>query len=144
MITPTREDYIREIYKMQEVSAGEVRLVDLAERLSLSKSTVTERIAELVDVGFAKHEPYSGVDLTKKGRVLGRTLTYKHRIIETFLIRILKINKEDLHEEAHKLEHACSDKVIEGMRKLVPDATHCPDGNPIPFIRKNKNKRTET
>ncbi len=134
MTTPTREDYIREVYRIQERSPGEVRLVDLARRLRLSKPAVTERIAELAGAGFVTHEPYRGVDLTPRGRTLGRGLTYKHRIIESFLVRVLGIRKERMHREAHRLEHACSDEVIEAMRSLVPDATHCPEGDPIPGL----------
>src|SRR3990167_8561572 len=106
-VTPTREYYLREIYKMQEARPGEVRLTELAERLALSKSTVTERIAEMADAGLVSHESYGGGRLTAKGRALG-------------------------DEEAHKMEHACGSAVIDAMRRLIPDATHCPDGSPIP------------
>ena len=132
MVTPTREDYIRGIYHLQERVPGEVKLIHLAEHLSLSKSTVTERIAELVEEDFVTHPPYHGVDLTKKGRRFGRDLTYRHRVIETFLVNILGLKGKIVHEEAHKMEHACGDVTIDAMRRLIPDETHCPDGSLIP------------
>ncbi len=139
--TPTREDYIREIYKIQERSPGAVRLVDLAGSLGLSKPAVTERIAGLARAGLVTHEPYRGADLTPRGRALGRRLTYKHRVIESFLVGVLGIGRERMHREAHRLEHACSDEVIEAMRRLVPDATHCPEGDPIPALDRGRGGR---
>ena len=130
-VTPTREDYLREIYKMQEARPGEVRLTELAERLALSKSTVTERIAEMADAGLVSHESYGGVKLTAKGRALGEELTYRHRVIETFLANVLGLKGTLVHAEAHKMEHACGSAVIDAMRRLIPDAPHCPDGSPI-------------
>jgi Mn-dependent DtxR family transcriptional regulator len=85
-ISPAREDYIRAIYLLEE--AGETPgIMEIAKRLSLSKSTVSERIKELTQDGLTISKPYSSVSLTTHGEAIGRQMTYKHRLIEVFYTR---------------------------------------------------------
>ena len=77
--SPTQEDYVRAIYLLCE--AGEdPGVVSIANRLQLSKSTVSERVKELTEAGLTTAKPYSAVSLTKKGKALGKKMTYKHRL----------------------------------------------------------------
>ncbi len=128
--SPTKEDYIRALYLIEE-SGKEPRVVDIAKRLGLSKSTVSERLKALTEQGFAKTAPYSNISLTKKGRLIGAELTYKHRLIEVFLHQTLKLPKQSLHQEAELLEHACSDIVIKKLADFLNHPTHDPHGSPI-------------
>ena len=133
-INATREDYVRAIYILQE-SNQETGVTHIAERLNLSKSTVSERLKSLVKDGLVVADPYSQVELTEKGLDVGKKLTYKHRIIEVFLKEILGVPDERLHEEAEKLEHACSDDVIKRISKLLNYPTNDPHGSIIPKIK---------
>jgi len=58
-------------------------------------------------------------------------LTYKHRIIEVFVTKALHMNKREAHEEAHRLEHAFSDKAIEKLRLFLKNPKSCPHGSEI-------------
>ncbi len=77
---------------------------------------------------------YSSVELTKKGTLIGKKLTYKHRLIEVFLNRKLKIPKNKVHAEAHKLEHAFSDNVIKKLDRFIGHPKYDPHGVAIPQI----------
>ncbi len=110
-------------------------VTDIAKRLHLSKSTVSERLKELVDEGLVQAKPYSTVTLTRKGRYAATHLTYKHRMIEVFLSQVLKVPREKVHQEAELLEHACSDDVIQRMAIFLKHPTHDPHGTPIPPTR---------
>jgi DtxR family transcriptional regulator, Mn-dependent transcriptional regulator len=129
-ITSTKEDYVRAIYLLHK-SAGEVGVTDIAKRLKLSKSTVSERIKELVRDGLATAAPYAPVELTAKGQAIGKKLTYKHRLIEVFLHETLKMRKDQVHIEAERLEHAFSDEAIEHLDRFLKHPTHDPHGSPI-------------
>ncbi len=129
MLSATREDYIRAIYLLSFDSSASV--TDVADRLSLSKSTVSERIQDLVTDGLVETEPYSGVSLTAKGLEVAKVLTYKHRIIEVFLHETLGIDAEKVHIEAEKLEHAFSDEVIKKLAKFLKNPTSDPHGTKI-------------
>ena len=65
-VSATREDYIRAIYTLNEAgeSAG---VTNLASKLELSKSTVSERLKDLVQSGLLTADPYTEVELAKRG-----------------------------------------------------------------------------
>jgi DtxR family Mn-dependent transcriptional regulator len=129
-ISPAREDYIRAIYLLQE-KGEEPGIVEIAKRLSLSKSTVSERIKELTADGFTVSKPYSSVSLTKSGLELGKKMTYKHRLIEVFLHQTLRLPADKIHAEAERLEHAFSDEAIELLANFLKHPTHDPHGSLI-------------
>lgn len=129
-ITSTKEDYIRAIYILNK-SARDTGVTHIAERLKLSKSTVSERVKELVRDGLVTAEPYAQVELTTKGTNIGKQLTYKHRLIEVFLHQTLKVPKDQVHAEAERLEHAFSDDVIKRLDTFLNHPTHDPHGSPI-------------
>jgi DtxR family Mn-dependent transcriptional regulator len=133
-VSATREDYVRAIYLLQE-RGGEPGIIQIAARLNLSKSTVSERIKELTQDGLTISKPYSTVSLTKQGVALGKKMTYKHRLIEVFLHQTLKLPKELVHPEAERLEHAFSDDVIARLDTFLKHPTHDPHGSPLPSRR---------
>lgn len=129
-ITPTREDYIREISLLSN-KQDTVRMVDICRNLQLARSTVSERIKDLEHKKFIKSDHTHGILLTKKGSVIAKKLTYKHRLIEVFLYSILGISSKNVHAEAHKLEHAFSDEVIAKLNKFLGNPSKDPHGNSI-------------
>lgn len=133
-LSTTREDYIRAIYVLEETS-GSVGVTQIAAKLELSKSTVSERVKDLVRDGLVDAEPYADVSLTSKGKDAGAKLTYKHRVIEVFLNETLGVPKSRVHEEAHQLEHAVSDEVIQRIAKLIGHPATDPHGSAIPKIK---------
>lgn len=133
MFTPNREDYLRALYVLEE-EKGRLKSVDLAKYLNISKPSVSEMIRELNKEGLIFYEKYSKLKFTAKGQKIARKLTSKHRIIEVFLKDILKINSKCIHEEAHRLEHAFSDKSIDKLRKMLGNPEKDPHGKPIPKL----------
>ena len=130
----TKEDYIRAIYTLNEASLG-TGVTQIADKLNLSKSTVSGRLKDLVKDGLVVAEPYAEVQLTKTGYEVGEKLTFKHRTIEVFLNSVLKIPRDKVHEEAHKLEHAMSDEVIKRLSRFLNNPKNDPHGSEIPKIK---------
>ena len=135
MESASREDYLRGIYHLLE-DEGYVKSVDLADYLNITKPSVSEMLQELDKEGLVDYKKYSQLRFTSKGRSIARKLTLKHRIIESFLKNILKIDSENIHEEAHRLEHAFSDESIEKLRKLLGNPKEDPHGKPIPIFNR--------
>jgi len=129
-VSSTREDYIRAIYLLKEAGM-EPSIMHIAERLTLSKSTVSERIKELNEAGLTISKPYSTISLTKAGLALGQKMTYKHRLIEVFLHQTLKLPADQIHAEAERLEHAFSDSAISHLDTFLKHPTHDPHQSPI-------------
>ena len=133
-MTSTKEDYLRAIFVLQEKSGEQTGATEIARYMGLSKSTVSERLQELVGQKMIAPYFYSSISLTKKGAIAAKKLTYKHRIAEVFLNRVLKIPKNEVHEEAHKLEHALSDRVTQKIAKYLGSPKQDPHGQRIPVI----------
>ena len=131
MFTASREDYLRGLYILEE-EKGKIKSIDLAHYLHVSKPSVSEMVQELNKEGFVSYKRYSKLKFTAKGHRIAQKLTSKHRLIELFLKNILKINSNNIHQEAHRLEHAFSDKSIEKIRKLLGNPKKDPHGKPIP------------
>lgn len=131
-ITYTQEDYLRALYLLEQDKKKSIKLKDIALMLNLSKSTITQRIQGLLSKGYVEKNHYGPVCLTKEGRRIAQNLTYKHRIIEIFLRETLEMHPDEVHEEAHALEHAISDKVIQKLADFLGQPTKCPHGQELP------------
>ena len=131
MVTVNREDYLRALYILEEKKLP-LRTTELANYLKISKASVSEMANKLADKKLIVHKRYGNLEFTDEGKKLAINLTARHRIIELFLKNILKINPNNLHEEAHRLEHAFSDESISKLRELLGNPTKDPHGEPIP------------
>jgi DtxR family Mn-dependent transcriptional regulator len=125
--TQTKEDYLRAIFRLYEAGKP-LRLVDIAASLGLSKSTVSERVQELAADGYVLHKKYANLSFTRRGLAIARKITEKHRLVEVFLHNTLHIPKDQVHAEAHLLEHAVSDKVADRLRAFLGNPSHDPHG----------------
>ena len=131
MFTASREDYLRGLYILQE-EKGELKSIDLAHYLNVSKPSVSEMVQELNKEGLILYKKYSKLKFTPKGKRIAQKLTSKHRLIELFLKNVLNIKSKNVHQEAHRLEHAFSDESIGKIRKLLNNPKKDPHGKPIP------------
>ena len=130
-ISATKEDYVRAIYLLQQNSSAAAGVTDIAARLQLSKSTVSERVKDLVSDGLVDTAPYAGISLSETGIQIATELNYKHRLIEVFLHSVLQMPIESVHAEAEKLEHAFSDEAIKRLAVFLKHPTADPHGTKI-------------
>ena len=133
MFTASREDYLRGLYILEE-EKGEIKSIDLARYLNVSKPSVSEMLRNLNKEGVVLYRKYSKIKFTGKGKKIAEKLTSKHRLIELFLKNILKMKSTNVHEEAHRLEHAFSDESIGKIRKILGNPKKDPHGKPIPQV----------
>jgi DtxR family Mn-dependent transcriptional regulator len=129
-ISATKEDYVRAIFRLQQ-NTSTAGVTEIADRLHLSKSTVSERIKDLVADGLAETAPYAGVSLSKKGLQVAQEMNYKHRLIEVFLHQTLGMSPDDVHNEAERLEHAFSNEAIKRLASFLGHPTADPHGTEI-------------
>lgn len=126
------QDYVKTIYAFTEWQDTPITTSRLAARLAVAKSSVSEMVRKLVDLGLAHHEPYAAVELTDKGRRLALAMVRRHRLLETYLVEELGYRWDEVHDEAELLEHAVSDLLIERMAAKMGYPTRDPHGDPIP------------
>lgn len=136
MATSTVEDYVKAIYLLQQdAPTGQATVVRLAATLGVTKGSVTAMVRKLREAGLAKAERYGGITLTPKGRRLALDMIRRHRLIEVFLVDTLGFDWSEVHEEAERLEHALSAKVIDRLDAFLNHPQIDPHGDPIPDAR---------
>jgi DtxR family Mn-dependent transcriptional regulator len=137
MRTEQADEYLELLYKLTK-NGEPARTTRIAKELGLAPASVTEMLQRLAKRGYVKYEPYKGATLTKKGRIEGKRLARRHRLLERFLHDVLKIGKDKVHEEACRLEHAISTETEEAICRHLKHPAECPDdGSPIPPCEKD-------
>jgi len=135
MATSTVEDYLKHILLEQPHDPEAlVPMGQVAGALGVSPGTVTAMVKTLADSGLVTYEPYSGVRLTPAGRQLAAHVLRRHRLIELFLVQVMKMNWSEVHAEAEELEHAVSERLIERMDEMLGFPSTDPHGDPIPDV----------
>ncbi|MFI5356013.1 MAG: metal-dependent transcriptional regulator [Opitutales bacterium] len=132
MASITVENYLKHILLLSEGSASLVPMGALAEALRVVPGTVTTMVKAMSDEGLTEHQPRHGVRLTPTGRQVALNVLRKHRLVETFLVQVLKMDWAAVHNEAEQLEHAISDAVLDRLDALLGHPTADPHGDPIP------------
>ena len=129
---PAFEDYLKTIYGHTEWQPRPITPSVLAARLGVAPSSVTEMVKKLAAAGLVRHVPYGPLTLTPDGVIRATAVVRRHRLIETWLVRDMGYQWDEVHEEAEILEHSLSDRLLEAMYVRLGRPQHDPHGDPIP------------
>ncbi len=132
MATSTVEDYLKTVLLAEGRDSRLVGMGRISEDLGVAPGTVTAMVKTLAQSGLVDYEPYAGVRLTAAGRRLALHVLRRHRLIELFLVEVLQMSWSEVHEEAERLEHAVSDRLIERIDAMLGHPSFDPHGDPIP------------
>jgi DtxR family Mn-dependent transcriptional regulator len=125
------ENYLKTIYSLEEAQIP-ATTVTLAEWLGVKPPSITGMIKRLAERKLLRHRPYHGVALTAAGRRRARAIMRRHRLIELFLVRVLRFAPNEVHEEAERWEHVVSAAALERIDIALGRPSHDPHGKPIP------------
>lgn len=131
----TVENYLKTIYLAQSASAEPEALVpmgQLAAALGVVPGTATTMMKALAESGLVRYEPYMGVRLTPAGEKLATLVLRRHRLVELFLVKVLGMSWAEVHDEAERLEHAVSERLIDRIDEMLGRPAVDPHGDPIP------------
>jgi DtxR family transcriptional regulator, Mn-dependent transcriptional regulator len=130
-LTAAVEDYVKAIYTLQ--GSGEPASTNaLAARLDVTPAAVSGMLRKLAALGLVEHEPYRGVRLTERGRLVALEVIRHHRLLELFLVESLGMGWDEVHAEAEVLEHVLSEELEELIAAKLGHPTLDPHGDPIP------------
>ena len=104
MLSPRIEDYLEELFLL-ECTGREVTVTDLAERLKITKGTVTATIQKMADLELVQHERYGSLHLTDAGRRKGMTVFHRHEGFRAFFHELLGLDRDHSSEMACSMEH---------------------------------------
>ena len=131
----TVENYLKAIYLGVGALSPGHRLLpmgQLAAALGVAPGTATTMVKTLAESGLVEYEPYTGVTLTPAGEKLAALVLRRHRLIELFLVQMMGLRWDEVHDEAEQLEHVVSDRLIERIDEMLGRPEVDPHGDPIP------------
>lgn len=132
-LSTSTQNYLKAVWTLSEWSDAPVTPTLIAERTELKLSSVSDAVRRLTSQGLLDHTPYGAVELTETGHSYAVAMVRRHRLIETFLVKMLGYGWDQVHDEAEHLEHAVSDFMIERIDELLGRPTRDPHGDPIPL-----------
>lgn len=119
-ISPALEDYLEVILHLSE-EGGTVKVSDIARRLNIAKSSVTQAIVLLKKEDLVHHDRYGPVVLTEKGKKKAENVWHRHKTISLFLEQVLKVSPITSEQDACKMEHIISQETMDGIEKFLYD-----------------------
>lgn len=127
------QNYLKAIFSLAYPDVkSQVKPGDISKKLDVTPAAVTDMLKKLETSKYVVSEPYVGVSLTDKGVAVGCNMVRHHRLWEAFLSQVIGLPWDKVHDEAERLEHACSDDLINRIEAFMGHPKYDPHGNPIP------------
>lgn len=117
------EDYIEAIY-VAHLGGVQLKGADLARKLNISRASVSEALAKLVEKKLINYNSYATINLTESGFTEAKKVYEKHYILKDFFETVLGICSDESGENACKIEHIISQNVL---NKLISFTDFCKD-----------------
>lgn len=132
MPSPAADDYLKTVFAHTEWQDAPITPSQLAAKLGIAPSSVTEMVKKLAAAGLVSHVPYGAVRLTATGEIRAVTMVRRHRLIETWLVQEFGYAWDEVHDEAEVLEHTISDRLLAGIDARLGHPRFDPHGDAIP------------
>jgi DtxR family Mn-dependent transcriptional regulator len=113
------EEYLEAIYDIQKAEKKVVKTNDLAKKLKVKPSSVTEMLLKLSEKGYVEYQPYYGAVLTEKGEEVAKRVKRYFRIFEIFFRDFLGIDGKEAHRLSCELEHHVTDRVAGKVCEII-------------------------
>ncbi|MDU0479059.1 metal-dependent transcriptional regulator [Staphylococcus chromogenes] len=131
-LSASHQNYIKALWNLGEWSSKPVSKSALAECVGVKLSTASDAVRKLQELHLVHDTRYGAVTLTELGQEMAVAMVRRHRLIETFLVRALDYNWDQVHAEAEVLEHAVSDFLTNRIDEKLGFPERDPHGDPIP------------
>lgn len=128
------QEYLAEAYRLAHYKPQDVYVSTsaLAQVMGVSAPAVTRMVQRLKDAGYLEHEPYRGIRLTASGEREALLSIRRHRLVERFLVDVMRFGWHEVHDAADQLGEVVSDRVVARMAEMAGNPERCPHGEPIP------------
>jgi DtxR family Mn-dependent transcriptional regulator len=130
------DNYLKAIYALGGGEGRRVGSTALALRLGVAPASITNMLQKLAsaDGPLVEYERHRGVRLSEPGLRRALEIVRHHRLIETFLYRMLDYGIDELHAEAERLEHFISERFEARIAARLGHPERDPHGACIPAL----------
>lgn len=131
--TQSVQDYLKCIYELTEGNSA-ASTNDLARELDVKPASVTGMIQKLAaeTPALVEYQKHQGVTLTDAGERAALEVIRHHRLLETWLVKMLGYSWDEVHEEAERLEHVISEDLEQRIAVSLGHPVRDPHGELIP------------
>lgn len=130
------DHYLEAILEIEN-KHGAARVTDIANKLGLSKGSVSGALKKLRDQQFINYWPYHPVTLTRMGRQIAENVLWRNRILCRFMADVLLMDKQSSNQAAKCLGPFVEDTVVEYLQRLIANMSRMNDP-PAPEARQDK------
>lgn len=110
------EDYLETIYILSK--RGDVRSVDIANEMNVSKPSVCRAVGILKKGGFIDIDEYGYISLTDEGDRTAKSVYERHTVLTDWLVGI-GVDEKTAEEDACRLEHNFSAESFEKLKNHI-------------------------
>ena len=117
-LSASAEDYLETILALI-ADKGAARVRDVADALSVHKSTVSSALRQLSERGYVNYRPYELATLTPRGQSIAEQVSQDHAELKHFLVEVLLLDEETAERHACKMEHVLERPVMQRLQNLA-------------------------
>lgn len=129
-LSEATQEYLESLLWLYE-SGIERTQANLARALRVSQPSASEMLRRLAAEGLVERDQAKVLHFTQRGRDLAERIVSRHRTVEAYLVKVMGIPWDEVHEEAHAMEHSISPRLEAKMLEMIGDVKTCPHGHPI-------------
>ena len=127
MTTRNMEDYLEAIWNLQS-RKGYIKVKDIADKLEVTRPSVSEMIKKLAENNYILYEKYGGIVFTDQGKKLAQEIKRRHTLLVEFL-KIIGVDEQNAQTDACKLEHDVSPETITCLLGFVEFISLLPESS---------------
>jgi DtxR family Mn-dependent transcriptional regulator len=117
-LSASLEDYLEAIYHLT-AGADVARSKDIAERLDVSRASVTGALKALSEKGLVNYKPYGYVTLTEEGQQVARRIVRRHEILTRFFEDVLGAETSTAAAAACRTEHTLGPEITARLMAFI-------------------------
>ena len=129
-LTQAIQEYLESLYWLGEAGIDRTP-TNLARALQKSPPSITELVRRLEGEGLVVRGPGKRIALTAKGTEVAKHVVSRHRLVEAFLVKVMGVPWDEVHEEAEAFEMGVTPALEARMLDMIGEARTCPHGHPI-------------
>ncbi len=114
-IHESAEDYLEAMLMLKE-ERGYVRSIDVADKLGVTKPSVSYATKRLRESGYITFDPAGMIVLLEPGMEIAQRIYERHKLLTELLIG-LGVSPETAREDACKIEHDLSVESFDAIRR---------------------------
>ena len=124
-LSEATQEYLESIYWLYEAGIDRTQ-ANLARALQVSQPSASEMLRRMSDDGLVERDEHKLINFTERGREVAERIVARHRLVEAYLVKVMGIPWDDVHEEAHAMEHSISPRLEAKMLEMIGEVQDLP------------------